>query len=117
MADIRKSQEGDRAVLAISGELTVRHAKNLKAQLLDALTGSEAVEVNLGQVSAIDVTFPQLLCSAHRTAVVLKKNMTVTGVDGERFGAMLRSAGISRHIGCQESSRKTCLWLQGKAGE
>jgi len=113
MADIRRSQAGERAVLAISGELTVLHAKAIQAELLEALQGAAAVEVAVGEISAIDITFPQLLCSTHRSAAVLKKEMTITGVEQERFGAMLRNAGFTRHTGCQEGTRTSCLWLQG----
>jgi len=113
MADIHRSQAGERVVLTISGELTVPHAKALQAELLAALQSAAAVEVAVGEVSAIDITFPQLLCSTHRTAAALKKEMTVTGIEQERFGAMLRNAGFIRHIGCQESTRRSCLWLQG----
>jgi len=113
MADIRRNQAGERVVLSISGVLTVPHAKALQAELLAALKSAAVVEVAVGEVSAIDITFPQLLCSAHRTAAVLKKEMTITGVDQERFGSMLRNAGFTRHIGCQESTRRSCLWLQG----
>ena len=117
MAEIRRSQSGHRVVLTFSGELTVTHALALKAELLGALQGASAVEVAVEQVSAIDISFPQLLCSAHRTAAGMKKQMTITGAEQERFGAMLRSAGFTRHIGCQESTRKSCLWLQGEAAE
>lgn len=113
MADIRRSQSGQRTVLAISGELTILHAKALQAELLEALKGAAAVEISVGEISAIDITFPQLLCSAHRSAAVLKKEMTITGVEQERFGAMLSNAGFTRHTGCQEGTRRPCLWLQG----
>jgi len=112
MAEIRRSQEGARAVLTISGELTVLHAKALQKELLDALTGAASVEVVMGNVSAIDITFPQLLCSTHRTAAALKKQMTITGIEQAQFAAVLRNAGFARHIGCQESTRRSCLWLQ-----
>jgi hypothetical protein len=27
---------------------------------------------------------------------------------------MLRNAGFTRHTGCQEGTRRSCLWLQGQ---
>jgi ABC-type transporter Mla MlaB component len=117
MAEIRRRQNGDRVVLTVSGELTVSHMKALKAELIDALKGADSVEVALGQVAAIDITFAQLLCSAERTAAGLQKRVMVTGVEQERFGAMLRSAGFTRHVGCQEGARRSCLWLHNRVSE
>jgi ABC-type transporter Mla MlaB component len=117
MAEIRRSQAGDRVVLTVSGELTVPHAKALKAELLDALKNAAAVEVAVEQVSGIDISFPQLLCAAHRAAAGLNKQMTITGAEQEPFGKMLRSAGFTRHIGCQEGTRRPCLWLHGSVSE
>jgi len=117
MAEIHRMRTGDRVVLTVSGELTVSHMKALKAELLEALKGAGSVEIALEQVGAIDITFPQLLCSAERTAAGLQKSVTVTGVEQERFGAMLRSAGFTRHVGCHEGARRSCLWLHGRVSE
>jgi anti-anti-sigma regulatory factor len=117
MADIKKKIEGDRATLVLGGELTVRHAQQLKAALLDAMQGFPHVEVVLGKIDDLDSSFPQLLCSAHRTAAEQQKQMTVTGADQERFADLLRRAGFTRQTGCRESTRATCLWLHGPVSE
>ena len=117
MADIQRRHEGDRETVTVAGELTVPHAQRLKAALLDALQGSARVEVVLGKITRLDSSFPQLLCSAHRTAADRQKRLTVTGAEQERFTDLLRRSGFTRHTGCRESTRETCLWLHGPVSE
>ena len=111
MADIRREQQDDRETLYFSGELTVQHATTIAKALNEALQRAAAVEVVIERVAAADVTFPQAVCAAHRTAATLDKMITVRGEGEEPLGSLLRSAGFLRHIGCQGSTRKTCLWL------
>jgi len=114
MADIRHEKKNDREVLTVSGALTVKHAKALRAAFLEALRNAPAVEVNVEMINDLDVTFAQLVCSAHRMAADLDKQMTITGLEQERFSEMLGRFGFFRHIGCHESTRKSCLWLRGQ---
>lgn len=111
MADILHTQKNDREVLTVSGALTVKRAKALRAALLQAVQNAPAVEVHVEKIEDLDVTFAQLICSAHRTAADLNKTMTITGLEQERFNQMLGRFGFFRHIGCHESTRKSCLWL------
>ncbi|MEK6744349.1 MAG: STAS domain-containing protein [Nitrospirota bacterium] len=111
MADIRHETKGGRAVLTVSGVLTVKHAKDLKAAFVEALRSGSAVEVHVGAIDDVDVAFAQLICSAHRTAADLNRTMTITGHEQEPFRLMLGRFGFFRHIGCHESTRKSCLWL------
>lgn len=114
MADIRHAKKKGREVLTVSGALTVKHAKALKAALQKAVRSAPAVEVNVENIGDLDVTFAQLICSAHRMAADLNKQMTITGLEQERFSRMLGRFGFFRHIGCHESTRKSCLWLHGQ---
>lgn len=114
MADIRHANKNGREVLTVSGVLTVKHAEALKAALLEAVRNAPVVEVIVENIDDLDVTFAQLVCSAHRTAADLNKQMTITGLEQERFSRMLGRFGFFRHIGCHESTRKSCLWLRGQ---
>jgi ABC-type transporter Mla MlaB component len=115
MADIRHTKKKNgREVLIVSGALTVKHAKALKAAFLEAVRNAPSVEVKVEKIDDIDVTFVQLVCSAHRMAADLNKQMTISGFEQERFSEMLGRFGFFRHIGCHESTGKSCLWLQGR---
>jgi len=114
MADIRHANKNGREVLTISGVLTVKHAKALQAAILEAVRNASAVDLEVEHISDLDVTFAQLVCSAHRMAADLNKQITITGLEQERFSRMLGRVGFFRHIGCQGSTRKSCLWLHGQ---
>ena len=113
MAEIRHTHRNGLEVLTVSGALTVKHAKTLHAAFLEAIRNASAVEVNVENIDDLDVTFAQLICSVHRTAVELHKDMKITGLEQERFSLMLGRFGFFRHIGCHENTRKSCLWLHG----
>ena len=113
MADIRRTQKNGREVLIVSGALTVKHAKALRAALLESVQKAPAIEVDVENIGDLDVTFAQLICAAHRMAADLNKQMTITGLEQERFSQLLGRFGFFRHIGCHENTRKSCLWLHG----
>jgi hypothetical protein len=113
MTDIRRSQAGERAIVTVSGHLTVPHAKKVRTALLEAVQSASSVEVVVENVVELDVSFPQLVCSTHRMAADLNKQLLITGIEQERFSDMLRRSGFARHIGCHENTRKSCLWLHG----
>lgn len=114
MADICTVNRNGREVLTVGGVLTVKHAKALSAALLEAIRKAPAIEVDIAHIDDVDVSFAQLLCSAHRMAADMNKQMTITGLEQERFGHMLGRFGLIRHIGCNESTRNSCLWLYGR---
>jgi anti-anti-sigma regulatory factor len=112
MADIQRVRSGDKELVSISGDLTVPHANALKTVLLEAMKNAEAIVLAVGQVTGLDVSFPQLVCSAHRTAAALGRELTITGLEQDRLAELLLQAGFMRHTGCAENTRKTCLWLR-----
>jgi anti-sigma B factor antagonist len=59
----------------LSGEQTIYGAPRLKAQLLDALSTSAEIEVNLSRVTEIDTAAVQLLVLAKREAQAAGKNL------------------------------------------
>ena len=113
MADIRREKNGDRETVIFSGDLTVQHAVRIAESLRDALQQAAVLDIVLERITSLDVTFPQALCAAHRSAAALSKDISVQGEQEEPVASFLRSAGFLRHIGCQENTRKTCLWIQG----
>lgn len=114
MADIRYTKKKGRAVLTLSGALTVKHAKALRAALLESVRKSPTLELDVENINDLDVSFVQLVCSAHRMAADLNTQITITGLEQERFSRILGNFGFFRHIGCHESTRKSCLWLHGQ---
>jgi ABC-type transporter Mla MlaB component len=65
-------------VLAFEGSLTISQSEPVQAALRDALNKHPAVEIDCSGAEEIDVTFLQILVSAGRTAVALKKNLRLS---------------------------------------
>ena len=63
--------------LAIREDLTIYHAMAQKQKLLDALSATQALELDLSQVSEIDTAGLQLLILAKREAALQQKALSI----------------------------------------
>ncbi len=108
--DIRFEQSGSNATLAISGDLAIDTAETMKSGIAEALTEADTIMLDLSGVTGLDLCAMQLLCSAHRTATILGKNLSLISVS-EGFTRDTRRAGFSRHISCQTCNESRCMWL------
>lgn len=70
-------QRMEKKRLCLEGELTVSNAAPLRERFLEALKQNDQVEIDLDQVTMVDLAGLQLLCSAHRTAVAQGKTLTL----------------------------------------
>jgi ABC-type transporter Mla MlaB component len=111
MGNTRKDKKPANTTVVIKGDATIAAVGRLKKELTEALAAAQEVQVQLQNITAVDVTLLQLLCAAHRSAAEQKKGLTVTGGKQELFAQLLRKAGFLRHMGCRENDRKACLWI------
>lgn len=83
----------DRLILTLEGEITIRHARDLAARLVESLGDRMAVEVDTAGVQDIDTCILQLLCSLRKAA---------QGISFERPSAALVDAaersGLRRQL-------------------
>jgi ABC-type transporter Mla MlaB component len=108
-----KELPDDGHVLTLKGELTITHAETLKTMLSEALQDTNRVQVELAEVSAVDLSCLQLLCSAHRTAAALGKALTLGGEIPPMLHQAMKTAGFTRQKGCAFSSHTPCLGCGG----
>lgn len=94
------------------GELALQRIIKLREEIVAALAGSMDVRLRLVDVSEVDVSFLQLLCAAHRTAVRDRKQLLLTGQLPAPFVEVLHLAGLNRHVGCSLDCDGSCLWKQ-----
>ncbi len=80
--------------------------------LIKALVDSDRVEVKLGEVAEADLACLQLLCSAHRTAVTLKKRFAVAGARPEKFKQALLGATSIIHADPRTGSPSAAHFLK-----
>jgi len=106
-------QAKETTTLFISGPMTIEDAANLKTSLVDALTSSLLIEVDLSAADAIDLSCLQVLCSAHRAAVQAGKKLSVRS-QADALITCLEDAGFPRHSGCLQKEGEPCLWQEVK---
>jgi ABC-type transporter Mla MlaB component len=111
---IEREQSGNTSWLRLKGRCTVEHAADLKAALVDALHSQEHLLVVLDEVNEIDLSFLQLLCSAHRTAITRNKCFALDGDLPEVFKRAVEGAGYCRVVSCLYGPDTGCLWKGGR---
>ncbi|MCK4911890.1 MAG: STAS domain-containing protein [Thermodesulfovibrionales bacterium] len=104
---VKKTKEGAIRINA-SGSLTIESAGELHKVLRQELENSMSVSLDLGNISDVDVTGLQLLCSAHRTARTSGKHMSIEKASEGLLDHVDRS-GYIHHRGCPEEF-EPCLW-------
>lgn len=112
MIDFKAEESGNNTTLTVSGELTVQNASALQGMFIRSLESSSNLTIDLKEVTDLDLSFLQLLCSVHRTSTSLKKNLTLSGPCPEIFRDAVKSAGFLRRTGCKFDGKKNCLWAE-----
>ncbi len=100
-----------RATLMVSGEVTIQNALAFRDALKEWVEKSDTLDLNMGGVADADLTCLQLLCSAHRSIMSMKKNLTVMGELPEAIGKAAREAGFVREQGCRGEESHRCIWM------
>jgi len=102
-----------KTILKPDGELTVPRAADLKDALVNALSNADSIEINLEEVTRIDLACLQLLCSAHRTAANTGKRLTVRDPSAPVYLEARKNAGFMYNKPCRYVSTDDCLWIGG----
>ncbi len=106
--------ESDGVTLVLSEDLTLPYAEELKNIFVGTVGTGKDVRVKFDAVTEIDLSFLQVLCSAHRTAMRSKSRFEVDGPMPEECSRFIAEAGFVRHRGCRLNAEKEgCLWQPG----
>jgi anti-anti-sigma regulatory factor len=106
-----RNLSSDEGTIHLEGDLTLPNAAELKRILIKALINADAVMIQFDDVQELDLSCLQLLCSAHRSAVRLKKQIQFKGSLPKILQEMADAAGYLRLKGCQLDSEKSCFWI------
>ncbi len=99
-------------VVTLGGDLSILRARELKELLQTVLKEGEQVVLEFDGYAGADLSFFQLLCSAHRTAARLGVSLKLGSTVPARFLETADEAGYLRDKCCAYSKDKTCLWLR-----
>ena len=107
-------RDGNRAVMTISGGVTIQNISEFKDRLLRLQDESDDLAINLEGVREADVACLQMICCAHRTWHQMNKRLTIAGSIPEEFARILAESGYRRKGGCKLYSNHPCLWAKGE---
>ena len=108
---IKESGEG---VLALSGELTIERAEELRLKLLKSIKKVGTLVLNLKKVTKVDLSCIQLLCSTNRTFYEENKQISIQDNGGsDVFNTVMRDAGFSGIQCISEKYCNNCIWEEG----
>ncbi len=107
---IRSGREGE---VLIDGVLKIENAAEIRMKLADLIEKEDQVLLTIGKASEADLSFFQLVCSAHRTAVAMNKSFVVGPRRPAAFIRFSEEAGIKREKGCVFNVCGDCAWVLG----
>jgi anti-anti-sigma regulatory factor len=114
MAKTAKTNKKTSKDLILSGSLTLRAASDIRQQILSALDENETVKLLLQEVEEVDLSFVQIFCAAHRSAIQKEKSLLVQSDLPEVFTKIIKEAGLQGHIGCSADGQESCVWIDHK---
>ncbi len=112
MIDARQEKSENRSDIVVGTELNISNAEELKNRIIEALASSSQVFVNIENVQDIDLAAMQLLCSAHKSALLMDKTFDI-GEIPPPVRQKLVWAGYVRSVGCTAAKGRPCLWMKG----
>lgn len=101
----------DKVTLVLAGDLTITQISVAREELQNALNKSQHIELDLEEVKKVDLTFLQLLCSAHRKAVAMGKNLVFTGNIPAIFKKSIEDNCHEQRQDCKLDANENCLWI------
>ncbi|WP_303849470.1 STAS domain-containing protein [Seleniivibrio woodruffii] len=112
MIEMRMEKQADgKTILHLSGELTISNVRPLYERVCEGLKAPEELTVHIGNVDAIDCTFLQVLCTAHRAYTAKGKSFCVKLDDCGIIGKAGWS-GIAPGKKCAKGLFGTCFLIQ-----
>lgn len=91
---IFKDTGNGNATLTLEGNHTIEHAGTLRGILHESLTKAQVVELDMANVGPVDITFLQLLVSAHKTAASLGRTLKIAGSLPPSVVQIMDEAGV-----------------------
>jgi len=107
---VKPAESEATGVLKLEGRLTIERTHELKDTLLDALKRKDEVIIDLKDAMEVDVSFLQLLCSAHKSALQMNKNLIIGSERSSALRTVVHQAGYIRTLCCLGDPNQDCLW-------
>lgn len=112
MPGFKVEKSDKKKILTIDGAVTIENVDKLKHVLQELVDSADTVVLDVKNVTEADLSCVQLLCSAHKTSIELKKSLALSGNCSEAFRKAVRDSGYAQHKGCKVDTNESCLWLK-----
>ena len=97
--------------IVLEGKLTIEEASIKKEEINDAYSKHQNVCIDLEQVTDIDISGVQLICSANMFFEKNNKNLTLKSKNNDKILHVLTELGYYNKYGASHGfSCKKCLW-------
>lgn len=106
---------GDSGELVLSGEITNRSLSELRPVLVQSLTCVNRLSLRLEDIEEVDLSLLQLLCSTHKTASLLMKELTLVA-PAPSITRAVQEAGFFSHSRCSHGTDESCFWSAQERG-
>ena len=104
---ISQKKKGNDRVVEVSGSLTVAHSSGLKKAILENLKKGNRLELVIGDVTDVDLSFIQIIGAALKTAEKGDREFTLRTPVPEPVVKSVRLSGLLNHDRC---SKPNCVW-------
>ena len=102
--------ENNAVKLILEGEAKIENIAEIKEKFIEILNSAEGLELDYQGLKDTDLSFLQLLCSAHRTFMSKGKYFKFAGDVTEELAKNVDKHGYRRHVGCKYDKDCTCIW-------
>ena len=113
----KKKNTTTRARNLLTGDLTLQSAGAVKEIFSKAIAAKGDATFYFEKVDDVDLSFVQILCSAHRTAHEKGKKFNFEGEWPASFLQVLEESGLNVHVGCSLEGGVECPWITNKSSE
>ncbi len=110
MAKSVKKKEAIIKEIVLTGSLSLGSVGEVRTQLQHALSEADTVKILLQDIEDIDLSIIQIICSAHRTALLRNKALILQSHLPAVFIQIIEESGLQGHIGCSHGGKDGCVW-------
>ena len=108
MMRMTSSNSGKSRVLKLSGSLTVASSGKLRKAVISGLEKDNGLELVLGKVEEVDLSFLQIIASASKTAREENKKFAVRLPVPDPVVEAVILSGLANHGSCDDASCAMC---------
>jgi anti-anti-sigma regulatory factor len=99
-------------VINLGEDLSIAHAGKLGQIILEALNAGGQIVISCSECANMDLSFLQLLCSAHRTALKSTSTLKLSDTLKEQLLRKAGEAGYFRETACSSDNTHECFWMR-----